>query len=119
MLLLFCLAAQGNAGLFWAVLLIPELPGLFPLTGVTLASFLTRLTVLAAERRHGAGRRLVERCTGCSFPDRGCFNGLPLLQFPKPSARPPMLYFIVDAWRQSGGMAAFSDFPARILSCPG
>lgn len=107
-LLLFCLAAQGNAGLFWAVLLIPELPGLFPLTGVTLASFLTRLTVLplnAAMELDAIGRALYRL-----FVSRqGLLQWTPAVPFPKPSARPPMLYFTLSM-AAAGGMAAFSIF---------
>ncbi len=107
-LLLFCLAAQGNAGLFWAVLLIPELPGLFPLTGVTLASFLTRLTVLplnAAMELDAVGRALYRL-----FVSRqGLLQWTPAVPFPKPSAKPPMLYFTLSM-AAAGGMAAFSIF---------
>ena len=107
-LLLFCLAAQGNAGLFWALLLIPDLPGLFPLTGVSLASFLTRLTMLplnAAMELDAISRTLYR----LFISRRGLLQWTTAAQLQKPSARPPMLYFTLSM-TAAGGMAAFSIF---------
>lgn len=107
-LLLFCLAAQGNAGLFWAVLLVPDLPGLFPLSGVSLAAFVTRLMVLplnAAMELDAIGRTLYRL-----FVSRqNLLQWDSAAQLQKPSDKPPMLYFIL-CMLASGGMAAFSVF---------